>query len=74
MVMALILVFVVIGLLGLPVYFVLRAGVDGVPLQSVEWAGSVAAILAAIGVCWAATVVPLRMGAKRLWAKGVSND
>ncbi len=74
MVMALILVFVVIGLLGLPVYLVLKSGVDGVPLSQMDWVLSSVATLAAIIVCVIATVLPVRLGAKRLWAKGISND
>jgi ABC-2 type transport system permease protein len=74
MVMALILVFVVIGLLGVPVYLVLKAELEGVALQTTAWVASVGAVVAAIGVCWAATVIPLRMGARSLWAQGISND
>ncbi len=74
MVMSLILVFVVISLQGLPVYLVLRAQANGVPLDGLEWVTSVVAFVGAAGVCVAAAIVPLRLGAKKLWAKGISND
>ena len=74
MVAALILVFVVIGVLGVPVYMVLRSQVDGIPLQSVQWVIVTVCFVASAAICAAATVVPLRIGAKRLWAKGISND
>lgn len=74
MVMVLILVFIVIGLLGILVYFVFRSGVEGVLLQMMEWVGSSVVVVAVIGVCCVAMVVFLCMGVKRLWAKGISND
>jgi ABC-2 type transport system permease protein len=74
MVMSLTLVFVVIGVLGIPVYLVLKSQVDGVALGTGQWVASLVAVAVASGLCVAATVIPLRLGARRLWAKGISND
>jgi len=74
MVVALTLVFVVIAIEAIPVYLVLRADVNHEVLGTGAWAGIVAAQLGVIALCAAATILPLRMGASKLWDRELSND
>lgn len=69
MVASLTLVALVIALEALPVYLFLRALVGERALTGADLAGVVLPLLAAGGVCAAATLLPIRHGARRLWER-----
>jgi len=69
MVIATTFVFTTIGLLGPPVYLVLRAEVDGLTLTSMDHALIAAGLVASAMLCLAAAVLPVRRGAKILWSR-----
>jgi ABC-2 type transport system permease protein len=69
MVIATTFVFTTIGLLGPPVYLVLRADVEGLTLTSVDHALIAAGLVASALLCLAAAVLPVRRGAKILWSR-----
>jgi ABC-2 type transport system permease protein len=69
MVIATTLVFSTIGLLGPPVYLVLRSQVDGTALTSFDYAVTVGGLVLSAALCLAAAVLPVRRGARILWAR-----
>ncbi len=69
MVASLSLVALVILIEALPVYLFLGALVRERALTAADWAGVVLPLLAAGGVCVAATVLPIRRGARVLWER-----
>lgn len=69
MVAALSLVAVVVALEAVPVYLVLSAGFREEELSLGRQVGAAASLLAVLGICAAATIWPIRVGARRLWAR-----
>jgi ABC-2 type transport system permease protein len=69
MVIATTLVFAAIGLLGPPVYLVLKAQVEDAALRAVDLAFIAAGLLLSGGLCLAAAILPVRRAARILWSR-----
>lgn len=69
MVASLFLVALVIAVEGFPVYVFLSSVVDARSFGVVQWLEIALPLLAAGGICVAATVLPLRRGARALWER-----
>ena len=73
MVSSLCLVFGVIALETYPVYLVLAADVKETALTTPQWVTVVALFISAITLCLHAFTWPMRLGAKRLWGRELTN-
>jgi ABC-2 type transport system permease protein len=73
MVTALSLVGVVVGLLAAPAWVVLAQQTTGDAMTAADGALAVVPLVAALLLCIAATVLPIRLGARRLWARELPN-
>ena len=73
MVAATTLVGVVVAIDAIPAWIVLRADFDHVGLSPLQWVGVVLPLLGVVGLCVAATVLPVERGARALWARELPN-
>lgn len=69
MVASLSLVAVVVALEAVPVYLVLSAGFREQEVGTARLVGAGLALVLVVGICLTATLAPLRVGARRLWAR-----
>jgi len=74
MVSALVLVFVVAAIELLPVGLWMFVRFQERSPDALEWLGIIGPLVAVAGLCVAAMVVPLRWGARQLWARELPNS
>jgi ABC-2 type transport system permease protein len=74
MVAALVLVFAVVGLEILPIGLSMVLRFNDRAATPLEWAGLTLPLVGVVGLCAAATVLPLKRGAKALWARELPNS